>query len=280
MQQLGDRVAVVTGAASGMGKAFAERFAAEQMKVVLADVEAGPLEEAVAAIRGAGGTAIGVRTDVSDRGAVEALARVALDSYGAVHVLCNNAGVEGYLDGPIWEATAKDWNWTLGVNLWGAIHGLQVFMPILLAQDEAHVVNTCSMTSLVRPTNMYGIAKHAMLALSEVLYGELQGREARVGVTALCPGFIATRLFEGSRNRPKALENEVPTSGADEGAEMRRRMIARLGEAMAPSAVAEQVVAAIRDERLYLVTDHDWDEAIAERADDIMARRNPVLRPR
>ena len=279
MQQLEGKVAVVTGAGSGMGRAFAERFAAEGMRVVLADVEDQALDAAVTALADEGRDVIGVRTDVSDRHSVDALAEAAVEAFGAVHLLCNNAGVEGYLDGPIWEATAKDWTWTLGVNLWGAIHGLQAFMPILLEQEEAHVVNTCSMTSVVRATNMYGIAKHAMLAMSEVLYADLRTRDARVGVTALCPGFIATRLFEGSRNRPAALVNEAPTSGAAAGAELRRQMTARLGEAMAPSRVAELLVEAIRDERLYCLTDHDWDDQIAERADNIMARRNPELRP-
>lgn len=278
METFEGKVAVVTGAASGMGRAFSQRFAQEEMKVVLADVEQAALDRAVEELRVEGHEVLGVRTDVASRASVEALAAAALEAYGKVHLVCNNAGVEGYLDGPIWEATMKDWEWTLGVNLWGAIHGIQVFLPILLGQAEGgHLVNTCSMTSVVRPGNMYGIAKHALLALSETLYAELREAGANVGVTALCPGFIATRLFEGSRNRPEELVNETATSGAERGAQLRQTMMARLGEAMAPSQVAELLVEAIREDRLYALTDHDWDGAIKERADDVMARRNPVL---
>lgn len=273
-----NKVAVVTGAASGMGRAFAQRFCEEQMRVVLADIEQEPLDRAVAELRGAGHEVLGVRTDVSDRSAIESLAKAALDTFGAVHLMCNNAGVEGYLDGPIWEATGKDWEWTLGVNLWGAIHGIQVFLPILLDQPEGgHLVNTCSMTSVIRASNMYGIAKHAMLAMSETIYAELKARGAKVGVTALCPGFIATRLFEGSRNRPGSLVNEVPTSGAESGVQLRKTMIEKLGGAYPPSMVAEHLVEAIREDRLYALTDHDWDDQIGERAVNILARRNPVL---
>jgi NAD(P)-dependent dehydrogenase (short-subunit alcohol dehydrogenase family) len=278
MRDFTGRVAVVTGAASGMGRAFAERFAQEGMKVVMGDVERAALDRAVAELRDAGHNVLGVPVDVSRRESVEALARAALDAYGRIHLVCNNAGVEGYLDGPIWEATDRDWGWTAGVNLWGVVHGVQTFLPIMLAQDEeGHLVNTASMTAVVRATNMYGVTKHAVLALSETIHAQLQERGAKVGVSALCPGIIATRLFQGSRNRPAELRNERSPSGAAAGEEIRRRMHERLAAGMPPAEVAAILVRGIRERRLYILTDHDWDERIRTRTDDILHGRNPEL---
>jgi NAD(P)-dependent dehydrogenase (short-subunit alcohol dehydrogenase family) len=277
MQEFASKVAVVTGAGSGMGRAFAERFAREGMSVVLADIQEDALERAVAELSGEGFEVIGVPTDVSKKESLEALASAAIERFGRIHIACNNAGVEGYLDGAIWEATDKDWQWTLGVNFWSVIYGTQIFVPLLLAHgEEAHLVNTCSMTSLVRAGNMYGICKQALLALSEVTYGNLRDRGAKVGVTALFPGIIATRLFQGSRNRPPELQNESPTPGAVAGIEMRERMHDRLSGGMPPSEVAEVLLQAIRDDRLYVRTDHDWDEQMQQRFDDIFAGRNPA----
>lgn len=206
MQTFTGKVAVVTGAGSGIGRAFAERFAGEGMKVVLADVEEAALHSAVAELREKDHDVIGVVTDVSSRDSMLRLADAALAAYGKVHVVCNNAGVEGYLDGPVWAATEKDWQWTLGVNFYGVLHGVQTFLPILLQQqEEAHMVNTASMLSLVRSPNIYGVTKQAVLALSETVYGDLKAMEAQVGITVLIPGTIATNLFHGSRNRPDEL---------------------------------------------------------------------------
>ncbi|OMQ14569.1 hypothetical protein A7K94_0215710 [Modestobacter sp. VKM Ac-2676] len=205
MDEFTGRVAVVTGAGSGMGKAFALRFAAEGMHVVAADVQQDALDATVQELADAGAEVIGVRTDVSDAAAVHRLADAAAERFGAVHLLCNNAGVEGYLDGPIWAATDEDWAWTVDVNYWSVVHGIRAFVPGMLAHGEpAHVVNTCSMTSVVAASNMYGITKQAVLALTEVLAADLHARGAAIGVTALCPGIIATNLFRGSRNRPAA----------------------------------------------------------------------------
>jgi NAD(P)-dependent dehydrogenase (short-subunit alcohol dehydrogenase family) len=272
MRELAGKVAVVTGAGSGMGKAFALRFAQERMKVAAADIESAALEETVAAIRAAGGEAIGVRTDVSDPAAIKRLADETVAAFGSVHLLCNNAGVEGYLDGAIWEATDKDWTWTTDVNFWSVVHGIRTFVPLMLAHgEEAHIVNTASMTAVITPGNMYGITKHAVLALTEVLNADLRARDAKIGVTALCPGTIATNLFHGSRNRPADLRNEVETPGADRGREIRERMHAVLSEGMSPDEVAEKVVDAVRRDAPYLLTDHDWDERVIARHKAIMA---------
>lgn len=266
MDEFAGKVAVVTGAGSGMGKAFARRFAAEGMTVVVADVQADALAQTVDELRAGGAAALAVHTDVSSAEAVHQLAEAATEQFGDVHLLCNNAGVEGYLDGAIWEATDKDWAWTVGVNFWSVVHGIRAFVPRMLAHGQpAHIVNTCSMTAVVTPGNMYGITKHAVLALTEVLAADLRQRQARIGVTALCPGTIATNLFHGSRNRPEHLRNDDETPGAGEGRELRERMHAVLAEGMPPDEVAEKLVAAIRANAPYLLTDHEWDEQIIAR---------------
>lgn len=276
MQELSGKVAVVTGAASGMGRAFAQRFAEEDMRVVLADIERASLSRTVDELRAGGHEVLGVVTDVSRLVSMEHLAQAALEAFGGVHLVCNNAGVEGYLDGAIWEATEKDWDWTWGVNFWGVLHGVRTFMPILLENsDGGHMVNTASMTAVTRGRNMYSINKHAVLALTETMYGELKQREAKVGVSALCPGIIATRLFQGSRNRPAELQNETPTPGAAAGVALRARLNAKLASGMAPSEVAEILVQGIRDDRLYILTDHDWDDEIKARNEDILLGSNP-----
>jgi len=271
MDQLAGRVAVITGAGSGMGKAFAARFAAEGMKIVAADIEQDALTTAVRELTAAGHEVTGVLTDVADAGAVRALADEAVARFGAVHLLCNNAGVEGYLDGAIWEATSNDWAWTVDVNFWSVVHGIRAFVPLMLAHGEpAHIVNTASMTAVTSAGNMYGITKHAVLALSEVLHADLRARGAPIGVTALCPGIVATNLFRGSRNRPSRLR-DGGAPGSREGTELRDRMHATLAQGMPPAQVADKLVGAIRRDTLYLLTDHEWDERIRRRHEAILA---------
>ncbi|MFZ0753309.1 MAG: SDR family NAD(P)-dependent oxidoreductase, partial [Trebonia sp.] len=179
MEEFAGKTAVITGAGSGMGKAFATRWGAEGMNIVIGDIQQDALDATVAELSAAGVPVLGLRTDVSKLPDIEALADAAEERFGKIHLVHNNAGVEGYLDGPIWAATAKDWDWTLSVNLMSVIYGIRTFVPRMLAHGEdGHVVNTCSMTSVIAAGNMYGICKHAILAMTEVLAADLEAAGA------------------------------------------------------------------------------------------------------
>ena len=209
MKDFRDRVAVVTGAASGIGRALADRFAAEGMKVVLADVEEKALRLAEAEFREKGVDVLGVQTDVSKPDEIEKLAQETLDAFGAVHIVCNNAGVAGAW-GQAWANTLDDWNWIIGVNLWGVIHGVRTFLPIMLEQgDEGHIVNTASLAGLMPGRGIYGVTKQAVVALSESIYNDLKVADAKIGVSVLCPGWVNTNIIDAGRNRPAELARTV-----------------------------------------------------------------------
>jgi len=270
VEEFAGKTAVVTGAGSGMGKAFALRWGAEGMNVVIGDIQQDALSATVAELTAAGVPVLGLRTDVSSLSDIEALADAAEARFGPIHLVNNNAGVEGYLDGPIWQATAKDWDWTLSVNLMSVIYGIRTFVPRMLAHGEpGHVVNTCSMTSVIAATNMYGICKHAILALTEVLAADLVTAGAPIGVTGLCPGIIATNLFHGTRNRPSSLTDGPAMTSS--GAALRDHMHSVLSSGMAPSEVANLLVDAVRTNQLYLLTDHEWDTRVIARHEAILA---------
>jgi NAD(P)-dependent dehydrogenase (short-subunit alcohol dehydrogenase family) len=270
VEEFAGKTAVVTGAGSGMGKAFALRWAAEGMSLVIGDIQQDALDATVAELEAAGTPVAALRIDVSRLSDIEALADLAEARFGKIHLVHNNAGVEGYLDGKIWEATAKDWDWTLGVNLMSVTYGIRTFVPRMLAHGEAgHVVNTCSMTSVIAATNMYGICKHAILAMTEVLAADLAAAGANIAATGLCPGIIATNLFHGSRNRQAELANEGGISAS--GSELRDHMHSVLSKGMPPSEVADKVVTAVREKKLYLLTDHEWDSRVVARHEAILA---------
>src|SRR5215211_3201520 len=219
MQELRGRVAVVTGAASGIGLALAERAAQEGMTIVMADVEQQALASAADTLQKRGATVAAHRVDVTSEAEVEALAAWVFETIGAVHLLCNNAGVISR-QRPTWEYSVSDWQWLLGVNLWGVVHGIRSFVPRMLAGgEEGHVVNTASMAGLVTGgigTAVYDTTKHAAVSLSESLYRDLLVRQTRVSASVLCPGAVQTNIFDAERNRPAALEpaaGRPPVSG-------------------------------------------------------------------
>ena len=252
MRQFRDRVAVVTGAASGIGRALAERFATEGMRCVLADVDADALDRAVGELRRGGAAAIGVRTDVASAADVQALADRTVSEFGAVHLLCNNAGVGAGSD---FATIPLDvWEWVLGVDLWGVIHGCRAFLPLLLEQDEAHIVNTSSMAALNgHPLGLapYTTAKFGVLGLSQNLFFELAATTGgRVGVSVLIPGLTRTRIFESDRNRPADVAPPPPSSF---DATSRAAIAGALDGALDPATVANAVLDAVRDQRFYIL---------------------------
>ena len=278
MKELKGKVAVVTGGASGIGRAMAERFAAEGMKVVLADIEEGALATAESEMRAKGGTVASKRTDVSLGEDVEALARFTLDVFGAVHVVCNNAGVA--VGGVTWQHTVKDWQWLLGVNLWGVIHGVRTFVPIMLQQgDECHVVNTASRAGLLaRPwLAMYCASKHAVVALSESLYHELTLTGSKVKVSVLCPAVVNTRIGESERNRPDVLRDADEAGAPAQMQAMEQAFRAVLAAGLPPDQVAAAVVDAIKAERFYIITNEEMKDQVSTRLSDIIGGRNPTL---
>jgi NAD(P)-dependent dehydrogenase (short-subunit alcohol dehydrogenase family) len=276
MRQLRDKVAVVTGAASGIGFAIATRLGAERMRVVLADVEADALERAARALAAAGVETLAVPTDVASAEQVEALAQRATDAFGAIHLVCNNAGV--FKGGNSWEVSLADWQWTLGVNLWGVIHGVRSFVPRLLAHgEEAHVVNTASMAGLTSNpfSGPYTVSKHAVVALSEVLYHELTLTGTKVGVSVLCPEAVATRIGESERNRPGgAAAAATPAETV-----VRDALAQSVAKGLAPEVLADRVVRAVREKRFYVLSDHEWRRAAELRCEDIRLARNPSFAP-
>jgi len=276
MKEFSGKVAVITGAASGIGRGIAEWCVRAGVKVVLADVEEGRLEAAGAELSAMGGTVLCVRTDVSKRADVEELARQAFAQFGQVHLLFNNAGVAA--GGAPWEATWNDWEWVIGVNLWGVIHGVKIFTPRLLEQGtECHIVNTASMAGLMAGgiSSSYSVTKHAVVALSESLHLWLEQRKALVKVSVLCPGMVRTDVGNCERNRPAELKN-APVELSPEMKAGRAALEAIIARGMPPEQVAEIVFDAIRKERFYIVTDPRWMEAVRLRTDKLMALENPV----
>jgi len=275
MKTFRDRVAVVTGAASGIGRAMAERFAAEGMKLVLADIEEPALAATARELSDAGATVLPLRVDVAQATEIEKLADAAYSAHGAVHVLCNNAGVGG--TGRTWEVSQAEWEWVLGVDLWSVIHGIRAFVPRMRAGgDEGHVVNTASVAGLVAGPGMgpYNVSKFGVVALSETLHHELALEGSKLKVSVLCPAWVATKIIDSDRNRPAAVAAPPSDPGADAMREMARGLVAG---GLAPARVAELVLAAIQDEQFYILTHPEFTPIVRQRMDAVVEQQNPYF---
>jgi NAD(P)-dependent dehydrogenase (short-subunit alcohol dehydrogenase family) len=276
MKQFKDKVAVITGGASGIGLALARRAAAEGMRVVLADIEDAALDAAAGELRGTGAQVLAVKCDVSRAEDVERLAEQALQAYGGVHLVCNNAGVGG-VRVKTWEASAKDWQWVLGVNVWGVIHGVRVFTPIMLRQgEEGHIVNTASAAGFVSmaSTAPYAVSKHSVVTLSEVLYHDLKAENAKVGVSVLCPAWVGTNIWNSQRNRPEDLRDHAETPEERARREEVRKLLEK-GRVTAAD-VADMTFDSIAGDHFYIFPHPKIRKDIQTRMEDILELRNPT----
>jgi NAD(P)-dependent dehydrogenase (short-subunit alcohol dehydrogenase family) len=275
MDDLSGKTAVITGGASGIGLALAHRFGADGMNVVIGDVEAGPLQEAVAGLSDAGVEVAGMHCDVSDLDAVRKLERFARDRFGNVHVLCNNAGVGS--GGLIAEPDDIDlWKWVIDVNLWGVIYGCKVFLPAMIEHGEgAHIVNTASMAGHASAPMMgpYNVSKYGVVALSETLVKEMQMTSTDVGVSVLCPAFVQTAIGSSRRNMPEDLKTDLGTEAASGTQSVIDQMIA---SGIPPAEVADAVHDAIIDDTFWILTHEEAKPAITERARQIVEGVNPI----
>jgi NAD(P)-dependent dehydrogenase (short-subunit alcohol dehydrogenase family) len=277
MKDVTGKVAVVTGAASGIGRGMAESFAAAGMKVVLADVEEGALEEATEALRGTGADVLAVLTDVAKAEQVQALADQSLKKFGAVHVLCSNAGI-GVRATSTWETTLDDWKWMLDVNLMGVVHGVRTFVPIMLDQgSESHIVNTSSLGGLIPggDSAIYGVTKFGVVALSEFLYLELKQAGARIGVSVLCPGLVNTNIMGCERNRPTELPNASPAPSGPLADAISEWIDEQIADGLSPRQVGDQVLSAIRERRFYIFTHPELNSLVEHRMKLILDGKDP-----
>jgi NAD(P)-dependent dehydrogenase (short-subunit alcohol dehydrogenase family) len=280
MRELKGKIAVVTGAASGIGRAMAERFAREGMKVVLADVEEKPLAEVREAIQRGGAEAIAVRTDVSKWEDVDALARRTFEAFGAAHVVCNNAGVGA--GGLSWELAEGDWQWVFGVNLWGVVHGVRAFVPRMIAQGEGHVVNTASIAGLISAPGMgpYCATKQAVVAISECLHHDLTvAAGGKVKVSVVCPAWVKTNIAESHRNRPASLPRGEVTDRSPQREMMEGMVRSAVASGIPPEVVAEKVLRAVVEERFWVLTHPKTKGAVEKRMRGILGDALPEFDP-
>ncbi|HEX2531630.1 MAG TPA: SDR family oxidoreductase [Burkholderiaceae bacterium] len=280
MRDFKNRVAVITGGASGFGREFANVAARFGMRLVLADVQQEALDKARAELEGQGAQVLAVRCDVRKADAVQALADTVMERFGTVHLLFNNAGVG--CGGLIWENSQADWEWVLGVNLWGVIHGVRIFTPLMLecakreSGYEGHIVNTASMAGLLNAPAMgiYNVSKHAVVSLSESLYQDLKLVEAQIGASVLCPYFVPTGISQSDRNRPDDVRGDAAPTASQRAAQVMSEKAVSSGKVSAAQ-VAESTFDAIRDGRFYIYSHPGALGNVQKRMEDIILQRNP-----
>ncbi len=280
MERFTDKVAVITGAASGFGREFARIGAKLGMKLVLADVQMEALDQVRSELEGQGAPVLAMHCDVRRGEQVQALADACMQRFGAVHLVFNNAGVGA--GGLVWENTQADWEWVLGVNLWGVIHGVRIFTPLMLdcasrdASYQGHIVNTASMAGLLNPPTMgiYNVSKHAVVSLSESLYQDLKLVDAPIDASVLCPYFVPTGINQSDRNRPDELQNTAQMTASQRAAQAMSDKAVGSGKLTA-AAVAERTFEAIRQRQFYIYSHPEAMGHVQKRMEDILVQRNP-----
>ena len=272
MKEFAGKTVVITGAASGIGYALAERFAEEKMNVVLADIEQDALDAAVSKISDLGVDAVGIQVDVMDKNSVQSLAKKSIDAFGNIHILCNNAGVAPpAIDEPIWDHEQNAWDWVMGVNFYGVLYGLQSFVPHMVKhKEEGHVLNTVSLAGILGLEGSYGVSKFATLALSEGLFQSLKKINSKIGASALCPGFVATNIIDSQRNRPEHLPSKKKSNFL-----LKQLASAVLKRGKKPDEIADRVIEGIQADSFYILPHPIYDEMIKERYERILARTEP-----
>jgi len=277
LQSFAHKTAVVTGAGSGLGRALAYALAAEGARLVLADINPDDLAATEEGLRAAGADCTSCVTDVAWAGSVDTLAERAQAHYGPVHLLFNNAGVA--LAGPVWESSEADWQWLIGVNLMGIVHGIRSFVPAMIAHGQsAHIVNTASVAGLITPPGFsaYTVTKHAAVALSEVLYQDLKARTTQVGVSVLCPAYFPTRIADSARNRPAALREARPARDqAENETEALVRHAVERGK-LSATEIARITLQAVREGTFYILPHANIKPSIEKRMHDILQGRPPT----
>lgn len=276
MENLDGKVAIITGGASGIGLGMARRFAEAGMKLALVDIEAEPLAVAAKELEGQGASVFTAQVDVSKADQMDGMAKSVLDHYGSVHVVCNNAGVGS--GGPMWEMLPEDWEFVMGPNLWGVIHGVRAFTQTLIDQNEGHIVNTSSMAGVINAPGMgsYNVTKAGVVALSETLFHDLEAVAPNVGVSVLCPGFVSTNIWDSERNRPEALKSAEPKGTPEEIELIRGAMRQMMESAMPTEKVANLVHDAIVNKQFYIYTHEATGAAIEARMTRMMRGENPI----
>ena len=272
MKEFEGKTAIVTGAASGIGLGLAEKFAKERMQVVMADVEEEALNKAVEKLKKHQYRVMGISADVLIQESMKELFDKSIEAYGNIHILCNNAGI-GANSGnkAIWEIDKTDWDWSLGVNFYGVLHGLQTFVPHMIDHgEEGHIVTTVSLAGLLPGAGTYGVSKHAALALTQGLNRDLIARDSKINSSVLCPGFVNTNIMNSERNRPQHLvsNNQIDTN--DQQLEIFNFLLKNGKE---PNEIADIVFKGIKDNIFYILTHPAWDESLRNHFEDILSRK-------